>query len=218
MSERTVAFYVALSHTAWGWVPFLCAIGLGVAAYYMERRWRYHRERPVLLALIATWFLLLSSLWFCLAGLFHVGCAMEVPRETSCRSNLRQLGTAMQMYLQDYDDTFPPAERWEAVLKLYVGTPRICPAVKRGSGYGMNKALSGRKLDDVETPRKTVVIFETDALGPSFVGSVADVAQQRHSGRPSVVFADCSTPTSLTPHPKEFVWDVPKPTKKASLR
>ena len=216
MSGRTVAFYVALSHTAWGWVPFLCAIGLGVAAYHIERRWRYRRERLVLLTLIALWFLLMSSLWFCLAGFFHVGCAMKVSRETSCRSNLKQLGTAMEMYLQDYDNTFPPANRWESALRPYIGTPRICPAVKQGSGYGMNKALSGRKLDEVDAPSKTVAIFETDAPGPSFFGDATDVATQRHGGRPSVVFADGSTPTYPNPNRKELIWDIPKPTMKAS--
>lgn len=33
--------------------------------------------------------------------------AREQARKTSCTSNLRQIGTALQMYLQDYDETFP---------------------------------------------------------------------------------------------------------------
>jgi Protein of unknown function (DUF1559) len=216
MDRRT--FYVALSHSSWGWVPVLCAIGLGVAAYYTERRWRDRRERPVLLALIALWLPLLLSVWFCIAGFFHIGCAMEVSRETSCRRNLKQLGIAMGMYLQDYDETFPPANRWEAALQPYLKTTLKCPAVKTTGSYGMNKALSGRKFDDVDDVTKTVVIFETDALGPSFAGGVADVATQRHEGRPSVVFADGSTPTYPNPNPKEFIWDIPKATTKASPR
>ena len=34
--------------------------------------------------------------------------AREKARGTSCLSNVRQLGTAYQMYLQDFDETFPP--------------------------------------------------------------------------------------------------------------
>src|SRR5437762_3834341 len=34
--------------------------------------------------------------------------ARESARKTSCLSNVRQLGTAYQMYLQDYDELFPP--------------------------------------------------------------------------------------------------------------
>ena len=33
--------------------------------------------------------------------------AREFARRTACTSNLHQLGSAMTMYLQDYDDTFP---------------------------------------------------------------------------------------------------------------
>ncbi len=34
--------------------------------------------------------------------------AREKARQTSCLSNVKQLGTAYIMYLQDYDETFPP--------------------------------------------------------------------------------------------------------------
>src|SRR5205085_5932984 len=34
--------------------------------------------------------------------------AREKARQTSCLSNTKQLGTAYVMYLQDYDETFPP--------------------------------------------------------------------------------------------------------------
>src|SRR6516225_269460 len=33
--------------------------------------------------------------------------AREMARRTTCTSNLHQLGLAMSMYLQDYDETFP---------------------------------------------------------------------------------------------------------------
>ena len=34
--------------------------------------------------------------------------AREAARKTQCLSNVRQLGTAYSMYLQDFDETFPP--------------------------------------------------------------------------------------------------------------
>jgi prepilin-type N-terminal cleavage/methylation domain-containing protein len=33
--------------------------------------------------------------------------AREKARQTACLSNLKQAGTAIQMYVQDYDETFP---------------------------------------------------------------------------------------------------------------
>ena len=33
--------------------------------------------------------------------------ARESARKTSCTSNIKQLGTGMQMYIQDYDETYP---------------------------------------------------------------------------------------------------------------
>src|SRR3984957_5324065 len=42
------------------------------------------------------------------AILFPVfAAAREKARQTSCASNLRQLGLATLMYVQDYDETFP---------------------------------------------------------------------------------------------------------------
>jgi prepilin-type N-terminal cleavage/methylation domain-containing protein/prepilin-type processing-associated H-X9-DG protein len=35
--------------------------------------------------------------------------AREAARKTQCISNLKQIGTAMQMYVQDYDEVYPPS-------------------------------------------------------------------------------------------------------------
>jgi prepilin-type N-terminal cleavage/methylation domain-containing protein/prepilin-type processing-associated H-X9-DG protein len=45
--------------------------------------------------------------------------AREKARQTSCLSNLKQLGTAMQMYAQDFDELFPPAIGREPGVKTY---------------------------------------------------------------------------------------------------
>ncbi len=34
--------------------------------------------------------------------------AREKARQTTCTSNLKQIGTAFMMYVQDYDETYPP--------------------------------------------------------------------------------------------------------------
>lgn len=59
--------------------------------------------------------------------------------ETACANNLRQLGAAMEMYLQDHDEVFPPSYvvtgpgtfiSWREVTRPYVRNLQIvqCPA------------------------------------------------------------------------------------------
>ena len=42
----------------------------------------------------------------------------EKARQASCLSNLKQIGNALTMYVQDYDEVWPPAslERWRDIV------------------------------------------------------------------------------------------------------
>jgi prepilin-type N-terminal cleavage/methylation domain-containing protein/prepilin-type processing-associated H-X9-DG protein len=55
--------------------------------------------------------------------------ARESARRSQCASNLKQLGVAVSMYVQDYDETFPYGENWhgtsEAVDKTYLRGNRV---------------------------------------------------------------------------------------------
>jgi len=66
------------------------------------------------------------------AILFPVfGKAREKAKQATCQSNLKQIGLAMQMYAQDYDEWFPPYKNsagtagvdrfWEDLLAGYAG-------------------------------------------------------------------------------------------------
>jgi prepilin-type N-terminal cleavage/methylation domain-containing protein/prepilin-type processing-associated H-X9-DG protein len=58
--------------------------------------------------------------------------AREKARQTTCQSNLKQIGTAFSMYLQDYDEGFPntgaeflwTGRFWRWPLKPYLGYSR----------------------------------------------------------------------------------------------
>lgn len=54
--------------------------------------------------------------------------ARDAARKTACTSNLRQLGTALNMYLQDYDETF------------HKGAGMNVPAM---NGFGSNTSIDG---------------------------------------------------------------------------
>jgi len=64
--------------------------------------------------------------------------AREKARQTSCQSNLKQIGLSIQMYMGDYDDTVMPARLggtptdvdWTALIQPYVHNDQIfvCPS------------------------------------------------------------------------------------------
>jgi prepilin-type N-terminal cleavage/methylation domain-containing protein/prepilin-type processing-associated H-X9-DG protein len=67
--------------------------------------------------------------------------AREKARQTSCLSNVKQMGLAMMMYVQDYDEIFPFAQTSTSAAAPYPnndGTWRavIQPYVRNGQGRG----------------------------------------------------------------------------------
>lgn len=84
--------------------------------------------------------------------------ARDKARQSVCSSNLKQLGTAIMMYAQDYDETYPcystyPGEKihWYDMINPYVKAQNFtssiffCPSVGKkriggneASGYGVN--------------------------------------------------------------------------------
>ncbi|MEA3401575.1 MAG: DUF1559 domain-containing protein [Armatimonadota bacterium] len=111
--------------------------------------------------------------------------AREKARQASCLSNLKQIGTAAMMYLQDYDERFPGHgcawnEPWDFTgrgetcyaAKLYPYTKNIqifqCPSDsdyaepgRRDNAYGNNLAYvagrSPRLIADVKSPAETIL-------------------------------------------------------------
>jgi prepilin-type N-terminal cleavage/methylation domain-containing protein/prepilin-type processing-associated H-X9-DG protein len=111
-----------------------------------------------------------------LAGLLlpALGRAREAGRATACLSNLRQVGIALQLYVQDFQNRLPimrdrgmeapltnappRTNEWpsvDGVLSNYLGSVRVlqCPADRRqifertGSSYAWNSLLNGQDAE-----------------------------------------------------------------------
>ena len=116
--------------------------------------------------------------------------AREKARQTSCLSNLKQLGTALQMYTQDYDEmtpphtddvpTNPPPYDWmydTFPLRLYPYVKNLnvyqCPsdtgwtkpapgAGGRWSSYPVNTQVARISMAQVQDVSGTLVMFDSN--------------------------------------------------------
>lgn len=101
-------------------------------------------------------------LWMYFSAYIH---ETYVHKQTTCQSNLKQMGTAMQMYAQDYGGKFPPADEWNDLIYPYTKNPKllICPLARDKSkpSYAMNSRLSGFAGNKVKDPLSTIMLFES---------------------------------------------------------
>jgi prepilin-type N-terminal cleavage/methylation domain-containing protein len=117
--------------------------------------------------------------------------AREAARKSSCISNMKQIGTAMQMYTQDYDEMYmrrdaPPYGHFGYVAQPYIKNFAVfqCPSnpakdldatgvdptatqrIKRS--YGINSwihdgSFNGRALAGVDEPATRIMLAESTA-------------------------------------------------------
>ena len=98
--------------------------------------------------------------------------AREKARQTSCLSNLKQLGLAIMQYAQDYDEriigyvggTGNPSPAWYQVVEPYLKNTQIlaCPSANLGTNaYGWNNELAGSTaIGTILQPAATVLVAD----------------------------------------------------------
>jgi len=103
--------------------------------------------------------------------------AREKARAATCLSNGKQMGLAMMMYAQDYDEAYvpgwyagPPEQWWLTLVQPYVkdreqGGLRSCPsAPSKNWAYAMNDWLSLKSQAGVPNIADTVLISDTNQI------------------------------------------------------
>ena len=98
--------------------------------------------------------------------------AREKARQTSCLSNLKQIGLGMMMYISDYDEQFVQVTgtyRWYQPLMPYVKNEQvfICPSLRNMDSGNPNTDYTcsglfahGMPLATFEQPSQTIMIGE----------------------------------------------------------
>lgn len=120
-----------------------------------------------------------------------IGKSKEHGRSTACLSNLRQIGIALQIYVQDHDNkmpvmhdalvstnTAPTNNTIDVVLSNYLGAARVlaCPSDREGlfeqskSSYAWNSLINGQDADRLSVfainfdPHNIPLVFDKEAF------------------------------------------------------
>jgi prepilin-type processing-associated H-X9-DG protein len=87
-------------------------------------------------------------------------------RNATCQSNLKQIALGLMMYAQDYDERFPPADRWQSGALPYIRNRGlfICPADRgaKATSYATNYKLDKLGVSQVTQPADTFMLFESN--------------------------------------------------------
>lgn len=155
--------------------------------------------------------------------------------EAQCRNNLRQIGTAMLMYTQDWHEHLPREENWCDAVMPYVNNTGLfqdlmelmensnedtntvmpyvnnmglfqCPLLPNEKcGYAYNARLSTVSMEEIDSPSETVLAF--DAKGGWNRAGGPELAEPRHDGKVNVVFADGHTRRISMSDLESAVWE-----------
>ncbi|MBC7288325.1 MAG: DUF1559 domain-containing protein [Armatimonadetes bacterium] len=142
--------------------------------------------------------------------------AREKARQSSCLSNLKQLGLAFAMYTQDYDERWPimywsggwqPAGiYWGGEIAPYVKNSQIfiCPSTNHTvCSYIYNVWLNQRKEADITEPTRIIALVDStgngwwgiDGIGQVWppTGNTSNRIDYRHNEGANCLYCDGHT-------------------------
>ena len=133
----------------------------------------------------------------------------QLALRTHCAANMSNLGRAMLIYTNDFDDKFPTSSKWCDLLSKYTKVPpegfRCKAAPQQGRcHYAMNKNVENFIKRDI--PPDMVVLFETHP-GWNQVGGPEMLTTENHQGQGcNVLFADNSVRFIKTRNLNQLKW------------
>ena len=119
--------------------------------------------------------------------------ARENARRASCQSNLKQISLGLLQYAYDYDEKFPPADKWNDVVYPYLKSEQIyhCPSEPSSKyGYAMNWRASRKSVKSVKNPAQTATLYDSRTLKRNAIGSGGKDIAFRHLGGANFAYAD----------------------------
>lgn len=122
--------------------------------------------------------------------------ARVVAKQAACLSNTKQIGLAMKMYCDDYDDSLPPVREWRPALSRYAKSEStfICPQAKRKKfSYGVNAKMDFVAVSKIANPANTAFAFDCSRPYDCAFGGLSAVDFRHKRGNSDIanfVFAD----------------------------
>ncbi|MEQ1821542.1 MAG: hypothetical protein ABL949_03445 [Fimbriimonadaceae bacterium] len=108
---------------------------------------------------------------------------------TQTKSNMRKLVTSLAVYSSEFNEHYPPSDRWLTASKPYGAGEFRCFMSRSPYSYAMNDALSSRNTVELDDPSSTVVLFEMQASVANAHGSFKDL-DAHHGGGAQYGMAD----------------------------
>lgn len=83
--------------------------------------------------------------------------------QSTCQSQLKQIGSAALSYNDDYDEQWMLGHNWNRVLLPYTKRPEffVCPQNKHF--YALNRFAVGRSYDWVKDREKSIMAFDSNS-------------------------------------------------------
>jgi hypothetical protein len=136
-------------------------------------------------------------------------------KDTQSMSNLKQIGTALQIYASETDGRLPNATRWQEDLidarlvrdATIFEDPILGVGGGRVHGYAMNLAANGVNIFALSSPDRSVVTFTSKVLAADAAGAEGSV-RLTPRGKALIGFADGSCRATPPEDVRSLFWKL----------